>query len=156
AFWNWVENYPEELSMLYQRPQTDMADCAEKLFDLVDSFAESVKRKAAVWPLQVLLLILCPNIIQELSQELLEESKVNKAFWNWVENYPEELSMLYQRPQTDMADCAEKLFDLVDSFAESVKRKAAVWPLQVLLLILCPNIIQELSQELLEESKVNK
>ncbi|XP_060751523.1 neurofibromin isoform X2 [Tachysurus vachellii] len=81
---------------------------------------------------------------------------LEKAFWNWVENYPEELSMLYQRPQTDMADCAEKLFDLVDSFAESVKRKAAVWPLQVLLLILCPNIIQELSQELLEESKVNK
>ncbi|XP_047661070.1 neurofibromin isoform X2 [Tachysurus fulvidraco] len=81
AFWNWVENYPEELNTLYQRPQTDMADCAEKLFDLVDSFAESVKRKAAVWPLQVLLLILCPNIIQELSQELLEESKVNKKLF---------------------------------------------------------------------------
>lgn len=56
-----------------------VSDCAEKLFDLVDSFAESAKRKAAVWPLQIILLILCPNIIQELSREPLEESKVNKV-----------------------------------------------------------------------------
>ncbi|KAM9455574.1 neurofibromin-like isoform 2-T2 [Clarias gariepinus] len=83
-------------------------------------------------------------------------SSLEKAFWNWVENYPDELTTLYQRPQTDMADCAEKLFDLVDSFADSVKRKAAVWPLQIILLILCPNIIQEISREPLEESKVNK
>lgn len=55
-------------------------DCAEKLFDLVDSFAENAKRKAAVRPLQIILLILCPSIIQELSRELLEESKVNKVF----------------------------------------------------------------------------
>ena len=33
---------------------------AEKLFDMVDNFAESSKRKAAVWPLQIMLLILCP------------------------------------------------------------------------------------------------
>ena len=34
------------------------------LFDLVDHFAESSKRKAAVWPLQIMLLILCPVRIQ--------------------------------------------------------------------------------------------
>ena len=28
---------------------------------------------------------------------------VFQAFWNWVENYPDEFTMLYQRPQTDMA-----------------------------------------------------
>lgn len=37
-----------------------ISDYAEKLFDLVDNFAESSKRKAAVWPLQIMLLILCP------------------------------------------------------------------------------------------------
>ena len=36
------------------------SEYAEKLFDLVDNFAESSKRKAAVWPLQIMLLILCP------------------------------------------------------------------------------------------------
>lgn len=25
AFWNWVEYYPDEFTMLYQRPQADMA-----------------------------------------------------------------------------------------------------------------------------------
>uniref|UniRef100_A0A4W5KLB6 Neurofibromin n=1 Tax=Hucho hucho TaxID=62062 RepID=A0A4W5KLB6_9TELE len=80
-------------------------------------------------------------------------NSLEKAFWNWVENYPDEFTMLYQRPQTDMADCAEKLFDLVDSFAESAKRKAAVWPLQIILLILCPNITQDISRETVEDTK---
>lgn len=62
-------------------------------------------------------------------------NSLEKAFWNWVENYPDEFTKLYQIPQTDMAECAEKLFDLVDGFAESTKRKAAVWPLQIILLI---------------------
>ncbi|XP_018604171.2 neurofibromin isoform X3 [Scleropages formosus] len=83
-------------------------------------------------------------------------NSLEKAFWNWVENYPDEFTMLYQRPQMDMADCAEKLFDLVDSFAESAKRKAAVWPLQIILLILCPEITQNISREVVEESRVNK
>ncbi|XP_018105201.1 neurofibromin isoform X2 [Xenopus laevis] len=83
-------------------------------------------------------------------------NSLEKAFWNWVENYPDEFTKLYQRPQTDMADCAEKLFDLVDSFAESNKRKAAVWPLQIILLVLCPEIIQDISKEVVEESKMNK
>eukprot|EP00079_Xenopus_tropicalis_P033329 XP_017947100.1 PREDICTED: neurofibromin isoform X4 [Xenopus tropicalis] len=83
-------------------------------------------------------------------------NSLEKAFWNWVENYPDEFTKLYQRPQTDMADCAEKLFDLVDSFAESNKRKAAVWPLQIILLVLCPEIIQDISKDVVEESKMNK
>nr|XP_055063905.1 neurofibromin isoform X2 [Misgurnus anguillicaudatus] len=81
AFWNWVENYPDEFTMLYQRPQQDMAECAEKLFDLVDSFAESPKRKAAVWPLQIILLILCPDITQDISRETSDDSKDNKKLF---------------------------------------------------------------------------
>ncbi|TRY54116.1 hypothetical protein DNTS_031164 [Danionella cerebrum] len=83
-------------------------------------------------------------------------SSLEKAFWNWVEHYPDEFTMLYQRPQADMADCAEKLFDLVDSFAESSKRKAAVWPLQIILLILCPEITQSITKEVGGEEKANK
>ncbi|XP_052323762.1 neurofibromin-like isoform X4 [Oncorhynchus keta] len=83
-------------------------------------------------------------------------NSLEKAFWNWVENYPDEFTMLYQRPQTDMADAAERLFDLVDSFAESAKRKAVVWPLQIILLILCPEITHIISREVVEESKANK
>ncbi|XP_048468774.1 neurofibromin isoform X1 [Rhincodon typus] len=83
-------------------------------------------------------------------------SSLEKAFWNWVENYPDEFTVLYQIPQRDLADCSEKLFDLVDSFAENAKRKAAVWPLQIILLILSPDVLQDISKEVVEESKVNK
>uniref|UniRef100_A0A8C4LYT1 Neurofibromin n=1 Tax=Equus asinus asinus TaxID=83772 RepID=A0A8C4LYT1_EQUAS len=83
-------------------------------------------------------------------------NSLEKAFWNWVENYPDEFTKLYQIPQTDMAECAEKLFDLVDGFAESTKRKAAVWPLQIILLILCPEIIQDISKDVVDESNMNK
>jgi hypothetical protein len=54
-------------------------ECAEKLFDLVDGFAESTKRKAAVWPLQIILLILCPEIIQDISKDVVDESNINKV-----------------------------------------------------------------------------
>lgn len=55
------------------------AEAAEKLFDLVDSFAESAKRKAAVWPLQIILLILCPEITHTISKDTVEDSKANKV-----------------------------------------------------------------------------
>ncbi|EGV94354.1 Neurofibromin [Cricetulus griseus] len=83
-------------------------------------------------------------------------NSLEKAFWNWVENSPDEFTKLYQIPQTDMAECAEKLFDLVDGFAESTKRKAAVWPLQIILLILCPEIIQDISKDVVDENNINK
>ncbi|XP_063002910.1 neurofibromin isoform X4 [Elgaria multicarinata webbii] len=83
-------------------------------------------------------------------------NSLEKAFWNWVENYPDEFTKLYQTPQTDLAGCAEKLFDLVDGFAESTKRKAAVWPLQIILLVLCPEIIQDIAKDVVEENKINK
>ena len=35
-------------------------DCCDKLFEQFNSFADSAKRKAAVWPLEMMLLVLCP------------------------------------------------------------------------------------------------
>ncbi|KPP76712.1 hypothetical protein Z043_103921 [Scleropages formosus] len=74
---------PAQLSVInsLEKPSVPHTDCAEKLFDLVDSFAESAKRKAAVWPLQIILLILCPEITQNISREVVEESRVNKKLF---------------------------------------------------------------------------
>uniref|UniRef100_A0A8C4NK86 Uncharacterized protein n=2 Tax=Eptatretus burgeri TaxID=7764 RepID=A0A8C4NK86_EPTBU len=74
-------------------------------------------------------------------------NSLEKAFWNWVENNPEEFSELYQRPQPELADVAQRVFDAVDAFAESPKRRAAVWPLQMVLLVLCPDTLRELNGE---------
>lgn len=42
------------------------------------------------------------SCVQELLILILFSLSV-QAFWNWVENYPDEFTMLYQRPQADMA-----------------------------------------------------
>ncbi|XP_015765754.1 PREDICTED: neurofibromin-like [Acropora digitifera] len=85
-------------------------------------------------------------------------SGLEKAIWNWVENSPEEFAKLQRQPSPELSDYAEKLFDLVDSFAESSKRKAAVWPLQIMLLILCPNTLKQIAtgENVLDSCKANK
>ena len=45
------------LSLSYVCPSPD---CCDKLFEQFNSFADSAKRKAAVWPLEMMLLVLCP------------------------------------------------------------------------------------------------
>ena len=63
-----MDNYPEEFTDLQKRPSDEfaemIADCCDKLFELFIIFAESPRKKAAVWPLQMMLLVLCPVNIQ--------------------------------------------------------------------------------------------
>ncbi|VDP28185.1 unnamed protein product [Schistosoma mattheei] len=43
-------------------------DCCERLFDLFTSLcAESGRKKILVWPLQMMLLVLCPKILEEIN-----------------------------------------------------------------------------------------
>ncbi|XP_078741394.1 neurofibromin-like, partial [Lampetra fluviatilis] len=90
VFWVWVENNADEFTNLYQRPQPELAESAQRLFDLVDAFAESPKRKAAVWPLQIVLLILCPDILQEVNGDFVQENNTNKKLF--LENVRRALS----------------------------------------------------------------
>ncbi|CAM4874212.1 unnamed protein product [Rotaria socialis] len=70
---------------------------------------------------------------------------VEKAIWNWLDTYPEEFTDLQKRPNAELSDNCEKLFELLDSFGESNRRKVQyVWPLQTMLLVLCPIILEEL------------
>lgn len=85
-------------------------------------------------------------------------SGLEKAIWNWVENTPDEFAQLQRIPSPELSEYAEKLFDLVDNFAESSKRKAAVWPLQIMLLILCPDVLEQIAtrEDVLDPCKANK
>ncbi|XP_077995279.1 neurofibromin-like isoform X2 [Glandiceps talaboti] len=77
------------------------------------------------------------------------KNSLEKSIWNWMANHPEEFTELHERPgsKLELSECAEKLFDLVDSLAEqhSSKKKAAVWPLQIMLLLLCPARLKEIA-----------
>lgn len=62
-----MDTYPNEFMDLQNKPNEELADCCDKLFDLIDNFAETNnKRRAAAWPLQIMLLVLCPKILEEI------------------------------------------------------------------------------------------
>lgn len=87
------------------------------------------------------------NIILEAIQKfrLLKKSahlvlmnSLEKAIWNWIDTYPYEFAELHRNPNEELAKCCEQLFDILDSYADNKKGRAAVWPLQIMLLILTP------------------
>ena len=80
-----MDTYPEEFTDLQKRPNAELSgkfpptssrisfqsqissDNCEKLFELLDSFGEANRRKVQyIWPLQMMLLVLCPIILEEL------------------------------------------------------------------------------------------
>ncbi|KAF5396473.1 Neurofibromin, partial [Paragonimus heterotremus] len=64
---------------------------------------------------------------------------LERAIWNWLENYPQEFDNLQKKPSDELAECCERLFYLFSSLcAESGRKKLLVWPLQMMLLVLCP------------------
>ncbi|KAK2173204.1 hypothetical protein NP493_892g01057 [Ridgeia piscesae] len=71
---------------------------------------------------------------------LVLATSLEKVIWNWMDNYPDEFTGL-----DELADCCDKLFEQFNSFADSAKRKAAVWPLEMMLLVLCPKILEEIT-----------
>lgn len=76
-------------------------------------------------------------------------ASVEKAIWNWIENCPEDFNELQTKQKDMLTDCCGRFFDLLDIHAESnIKRRITIWPLQMLLLVLCPKTLEEvISQE---------
>ncbi|RUS73016.1 hypothetical protein EGW08_019222, partial [Elysia chlorotica] len=77
-------------------------------------------------------------VIITLSQNL------EKAIWNWMDNYPHEFTELHKQPNDELQDCCDKLFDHL-IVSESSRRRVQIWPLQMMLLILCPKILEEIN-----------
>jgi hypothetical protein len=51
------------------RPNAELSDNCEKLFDQLEQFNERQKSKSTqqyIWPLQIMLLVLCPIVLEEL------------------------------------------------------------------------------------------
>lgn len=66
AIWNWIENYTEEYIALCHR-QNRIDGSPEILFDIFNSLADTTKRKAIFWPVQTMLIVLCPDIMVSTS-----------------------------------------------------------------------------------------
>ncbi|KAG1471849.1 hypothetical protein G6F56_001890 [Rhizopus delemar] len=65
---------------------------------------------------------------------------LRKAIWNWIENYTAEFMSLCHN-QKRMEGTPEILFDIFNSLADTAKKKAIYWPIQTMLLVLCPDIM---------------
>ncbi|KAK7864725.1 hypothetical protein R5R35_013611 [Gryllus longicercus] len=78
------------------------------------------------------------------SAQLVLITSLEKAIWNWMDTYPHEFADLQKKPNEELAKCCEGLFDILDSFADNKKGRVAMWPLQIMLLILSPKVLEEI------------
>nr|XP_039272479.1 neurofibromin-like [Styela clava] len=67
-----------------------LAEAADKLFGMLDTSSEGSKRKASTcWPLQIMLLTLCPDVIREIAfssnQSMKPEMKARKEWFNCLQ-----------------------------------------------------------------------
>jgi neurofibromin 1 len=65
SIWNWIEVYPMDFAQLC-RSQRRLEGGPEILFDQCNSVADSHRRKMVFWPLQAMLLVLCPDILMNI------------------------------------------------------------------------------------------
>lgn len=75
-------------------------------------------------------------------------TSIEKAVWNWIENSPDEFMELQTKQKDTLTECCGKFFDLLDIYAESnLKKRITIWPLQMLLLVLCPKTLEEVNNQ---------
>ncbi|XP_063696354.1 neurofibromin isoform X2 [Culicoides brevitarsis] len=78
------------------------------------------------------------------SAHLVLLTSLEKALWNWIEFHPKEFEDLQRNPNEELSKCSEQFFDILDSYAENKKSRSTVWPLQIMLLILSPKVLEEI------------
>ncbi len=72
-------------------------------------------------------------------------TSLERAIWNWMDTYPHEFTELQTEQNEELARCCDAFFDSLDGFAEAKnKHRSAVWPLQLMLLILTPKVLEEI------------
>ncbi|XP_044742019.1 neurofibromin [Chrysoperla carnea] len=69
---------------------------------------------------------------------------LEKAIWNWMDTYPHEFDQIQKYPNEELSKFCESLFDILDTFADSKKGRSVVWPLQIMLLVLSPKVLEEI------------
>ncbi|CAH2101890.1 unnamed protein product [Euphydryas editha] len=70
---------------------------------------------------------------------------LEKAVWNWMDTYPQEFAEVQCRPNDELSKCCDTLFDILqDSFSDNKKSRVAMWPLQIMLLVLNPKVLEEI------------
>ncbi|KAI7901148.1 uncharacterized protein BX663DRAFT_457281 [Cokeromyces recurvatus] len=91
--------------------------------------------------LSIILSELClnfPNL--KKTTQLIVAAILRRAIWGWIETYPSEFMQLCQS-QKKLDGGPDVLFEICLSLADTTRKKANLWPLQTMLLILCPDLL---------------
>lgn len=83
-------------------------------------------------------------LLLKKSAHMVLMTSLEKAIWNWMDTYPNEFADVQKNPNEELSKCCDSLFDILDSFADTKKGRATVWPLQIMLLILSPKVLEEI------------
>ncbi|KAI7862201.1 hypothetical protein BDF14DRAFT_1858538 [Spinellus fusiger] len=111
----------------------DMAETAE--LRLLECCALNAKR------LGMILDEICGFFVHlKKSIQLTLAVMLRRAIWGWIETYPTEFVKLCQSKKR-IDGRPDVLFDMCHGLADTTRKKAILWPLQTLLLILCPDIL---------------
>ncbi|KAI9005808.1 hypothetical protein CLU79DRAFT_712957 [Phycomyces nitens] len=76
----------------------------------------------------------------ERQGKLLFSKMMRKAIWRWIETYPAQFAEVSEN-QTRLLSGAEVLFDMCSSATDHISKKAVIWPLQTILLVLSPKFL---------------
>lgn len=72
-------------------------------------------------------------------------NSLEKAICNWMDTYPHEFAEMQKKPNDELSKACGELFDVLDTLADYKKgRVVAAWPLQIMLLILSPVVLEEI------------
>lgn len=90
VIWNWIHWHPMEFVSLCQS-QRRLAGGPDILFDIFDALADNHKKKLVFWPVQTMLLILCPDILVNITVRE-GNSAVTSAKSNFLSNLKKSLN----------------------------------------------------------------
>ncbi|ORX62830.1 hypothetical protein DM01DRAFT_1403269 [Hesseltinella vesiculosa] len=102
---------------------------------LLECCALNSKRLGAV------LIEFCTAFIHlKKSSQMMAAVVLRRAIWGWIETYPLEFVRLCQN-QKRLEGGPEVLFDICNSLADTPRKRSILWPLQTMLLVLCPDLL---------------
>ena len=78
VIWNWIQQHPAEFVALCQ-DQRRLPGGPDVIFDVFDATGDSSKKKALFWPVQAMLLTLCPDILLSATLRENNSNPSNKA-----------------------------------------------------------------------------
>ncbi|KAL7332161.1 hypothetical protein PS15p_204242 [Mucor circinelloides] len=74
--------------------------------------------------------------------KLLFSKMMRKAIWKWIEEYPSQFAQVCAS-DARLLSGSEVLFDMCSSTADNSRKKAVLWPLQTILLVLSPEFLMQ-------------